>query len=319
MRDPRHFGIPKKMKSKKRKAKNDEAVVRPLPTPTRQLTIKKNAKGEFIGVDGGFSIGIAEGRNVQEGQVWRCSIGELPIGDIAVPVDILSEGITAESSEKSIPEDSEDVSTTMEESQPMTPTFSSEIMPTESEFSRLQEENQDLRAKLNDLVKANNRFSEEVKRIPLLEDQLKDVKKANSSLKEQVKNLEKKCKMDENTILAKERDRVQDLCRNKDEKIAELMEIIDLYQTESRSNPNIMSTYLTGSTGIHCNHLDDRRYRVYFSPGKRTLRFIPDDEGVVISKNHEVTLPGISGYTGYERIRKLDVKVDGDNILVALG
>ena len=100
------------------------------------------------------------------------------------------------------------------------------------------------------------------------------------------------------------------------EVIERLKKVLALYETGTKTTS--VTTYLTGSTGIHCNYLVDEGYKVYFSPGRRTLRFIPDAEGSVRCRDKDVSLPAIGRYSNFTEIRKLDARKEENEVVISL-
>lgn len=147
-------------------------------------------------------------------------------------------------------------------------------------------------------------------------DELKQKDVTINNLKDQVKGLERKIGDRDIGNLESERDRYMALADEKDAEIARLKEILALY--ESGAKETAVTTFLTGFTGIHCNMLGEGRYRVYFSPGKRTLRFVPDYAGDVVCPGGNVSIPAIGRFTHFEKVRALEAVTEGMDIVISL-
>ncbi len=174
-----------------------------------------------------------------------------------------------------------------------------------------------LREKSRKLTEANlriGRMQKQINSLPGFRDKIRQKDECISSLKIQVKQLEAKNRAMEKIVM--ERDNFEIKCREKDAEIEKLNAMLALYEARFR-NPGV-TTYLTDPMVIHSSLFDHMTYRVYLSPGKRTLRFIPDDNGTVVCSDRDVTIPAIAGFSRFSETRALEARKEGSEILISL-
>ncbi len=322
---PADFTYEGRKKKKDVKAKDSDPPKKGIKRPnTVEITIEVDGQGRYIGRSGDLRYLIMNPEMVSPGQTWKCLVGP-PSSSVywdiydAMAAEMVSDA-PDESDEdfihEAVPEPGPEP-----EPEPEPP----EQEPAEeSDAGKIaQEDVRKIRAELTEtyekLVSANKeiqRLSEENRRIEHLESQLKQKERAEQSLKTQVKQLEKKAISREGVNTVSEMNSYKVRCEQLEGEVERLRQVIEAYDSGSRFTS--VTTMLIGETTIHCNYLKGSRYRAYFSPRKRTIRFVPDDEGDARVEDCNVTLPGLASYTKYEKIRQLSARQRGDEIIVTL-
>jgi len=260
------------------------------------------------------------GTKASAGEVWSCGI--LPSNGMgmyqALPMALIKE---ARKEEKDMPgevqeADSAAVETAIEAvasaGQPEDPC----IAAMQARIDELEGKLKEKGKKHTDTILKYGRVLKKLKQAEKVADELKQKEATIINLKDQVKRLERKIGDRDIGNLESERDRYMALADEKDDEIARLKEMLALY--ESGAKETAVTTFLTGFTGIHCNMLGEGRYRVYFSPGKRVLRFVPDDMGDVVCPGGNVSIPAIGRFTHFEKIRALEAVSEGSDIVISL-
>ncbi|MCQ2070996.1 MAG: hypothetical protein MJZ68_07685, partial [archaeon] len=150
-----------------------------------------------------------------------------------------------------------------------------------------------------------------------LEEEIRSKERANRSLVTQVQSLEKKVKDNNVGNLESELEYYKSQCEFLSKELTQARDLVRLYSSGSRYSS--VNTFLLGETTIHCNLLDDGRYRVYFSPRKRTVRFIPDDGGEILCSDRKVSVSAFRYYTAFDKVRELSAVKEGDETVIAFG
>ncbi len=287
-----------------------------------EVTIEEDTDGRYIGRLGDIRYIIMNPDMVSPGQTWKCVVGPPSSAVSWGTFDAMASVMVSEAQdgpEAEEPSDPEEVPEP--EPEPESP---EREPPEESDAGKVaQEDVRKLRAELTEtyekLVAANKeiqRLSEENREIEHLRTQLKQKERAENSLKTQVKQLEKKAISREGVNTVSEMNSYKVRCEQLEGEVERLRQVVEAYDSGSRFTS--VTTMLIGETTIHCNYLKGSRYRAYFSPRKRTIRFVPDDEGDARVEDCNVTLPGLASYTKYEKIRQLSARQRGDEIIVTL-
>jgi hypothetical protein len=272
----------------------------------------------LVGISGTDSY-VVLGTKASAGEVWSCGIlHSNGMGMYhALPMSIIKEARKEEDEPGEVQKaDSTTIEAPIEilasAGQPEDPRIAAMQARIDELEGKLKEKN----AKHRDVILKYGRVLKKLGQAEKVADELKQKDITISSLKEQVKGLERKIGDRDIGNLESERDRYMALADEKDAEIARLKEILALY--ESGAKETAVTTFLTGFTGIHCNMLGEGRYRVYFSPGKRTLRFVPDYAGDVVCPGGNVSIPAIGRFTHFEKVRALEAVTEGMDIVISL-
>lgn len=310
-------GLPRDMfKSKKSKAKSVEAPAEEknenkIPDAPNykflNLTmVYDEGRKAILGTDNIRYYTIFNAAEVKEGEVWECNIMQAygVHENVAYVVNKIKDASLETKAEIVVKE-------------PSAPAKKQKKVEVPSEdISAIKSE---LREKTKKLREANlkaGRMQRQINSIPGLKDEIEKKRLCIQSLKVQVKQLEDKQPEKELQNLTAERDHYKSESEKQALEIERLKKVLALYETGTKTTS--VTTYLTGATGIHCNYLVDEGYKVYFSPGKRTLRFIPDAEGSVLCRDKDVSLPAIGRYSNFTEIRKLEARKEDNEVVVSL-
>ncbi len=258
--------------------------------------------GLLIGKHRGRSILVMEDSRITVGETWECNL----VSDGEHSVLYPQKKVEAKSEAAECPP----APVQKTKAKKKTQAAETDTVPL-SKYKELEEKS---RIRGEKLSKANLRIGNLTKQLGSM-DKVKEENKRQKvtiqSLKTQVKALEKEKPKTDVSGIEIERDRYKYLAEELQSKVERLTAMLELYNSGTRESQ--ANTFLLGKTRIHCNLLDDERYRVYFSPGKKTLRFVPDQEGQVYCDKKEVILPAIAGYTNFEEVRRLEAcTVDGE-------
>ena len=300
-----------KEKSQKKESaseKTDEQKVSEIVLPQQEtLTIVFDEKSQsLIGVNGKLRCNMLSG-SMNTGEIWECQIlpfngarGVLPdafatkkVGEVQVEKKPAAE-IKKPAAKKNAP-----------------------AVPKAKDDSDLRQKLKDANAQLKEANRKANRLQKQVDiTIPKLKNDIKQGEEANRSLKTQVKKLEGQLKARSKGDVTAERDRLRQEVEEQKAEIERLKATLALFNNGTK--PTSVTTYLTGESSIHCNLLDHDEYRVYFSPGKKTLRFIPSEKGTVRCEDKDVVIPVISMYSNFTKIRQLEARKEGSEVVVSL-
>ncbi len=318
---PADFTFEGRKRKKDGKGKDAEPPKKGINRPNSvEITIEVDDQGRYIGRSGDLRYLIMNPEMVSPGQTWKCLVGP-PSSSVywdiydAMAAEMVSDAPDEPEGDfmhEAVPEP---------EPEPEPP---EQEPPEEPDMGKIaQEDVRKIRAELTEtyekLVLANKeiqRLSEENRRIEHLESQLKQKERAEQSLKTQVKQLEKKANSREGVNTASEMNSYKVRCEQLEGEVERLRQVVEAYDSGSKFTS--VTTMLIGETTIHCNYLKESRYRAYFSPRKRTIRFVPDEDGDARVDDCNVTLPGLASYTKYEKIRQLSARQRGDEIIVTL-
>ena len=287
--------------------KTDEQKASEMVLPQQErLTIVFDEKIQsLVGVNGKLRCKMLSG-SMEAGEVWECQIipyngacGTMPEAYAVTKVG------EAKAEEKPAAEVKK------------APEKKKESAPKTKGDSELRQKLRETSALLKEANRKANRLQKQIDiTIPKLKNDIKKGEEANRSLKTQVRILEGQLKAKNKGDVTAERDRLRAEVEEKSAEIERLKAILALYSNGSK--PAAVTTYLTGQSSIHCNLLEDLEYRVYFSPGKRTLRFIPSDNGTVRIADKDVVIPAIAKYSDFTKIRQLEARKEGSEVVVSL-
>lgn len=326
--------IPKKMRKQMKKdqkgAKNasekpsDEAVqdkrcAMAVDSEDMLFTIILDDKsGQLMATDGENTYAVSNLGNRAVGEKWNGKLVPIPGGSVAYlltpytdpePEEIVEE-LSDEEIEEKIEENLEEVQSDAEPTVDAIAVQESSSIVDESELVK------DLRKQLKDANSQIFTLEKQLKDYPHLKDTIKKKNTAIKSLTTQVKSLEKKTNVRDFDNMSSELNRYKSDCDAKDKEIARLKRLVEFYGSSSKEDSP--KAFITGNTSIHSMMFDCMKYRVYFSPGKKTLRFIPDDQGSVTVNDKEVTIPALGGYSNFLKPRALEVEKNGSEVLIRL-
>lgn len=298
----------KSQKKENASEKTNEQKVSEIVLPQQEtLTIVFDEKSQsLIGVNGKLRCNMLSG-SMNAGEIWECQIlpfngarGVLPdafatkkVGEVQVEKKPAAE-IKKPAAKKNAP-----------------------AAPKAKDDSDLRQKLKDANAQLKEANRKANRLQKQVDiTIPKLKNDIKQGEEANRSLKTQVKKLEGQLKARSKGDVTAERDRLRQEVEEQKAEIERLKATLALFNNGTK--PTSVTTYLTGESSIHCNLLDHDEYRVYFNPGKKTLRFIPSEKGTVRCEDKDVVIPVISMYSNFTKIRQLEARKEGSEVVVSL-
>lgn len=328
----RSVGMPKDLRNARKnskKAKGDQPEngsgqngegAQQIGMRTKELKIVHDDDLQcLVGINGTHKYRIL-GKLASAEEVWICGI--LPSNGMGS-----YEALPMELKKQAPKEEVVEVSEVQEEDVPVAESVIVPEIPIEQcedpRIAEMEAKIADLEAKLKeksdkhrDTILKYGRAQKRVNQADKMADELKQKDIAIASLKTQVQSLEKKINNRDIDNLESERDHYLSMLDEKDVEIARLKEVLALY--ESGAKETSVKTFLTGFTGIHCNMLGEGRYRVYFSPGKRTLRFVPDDAGDVVCPDGNVSIPAIGRFTHFEKIRALQAVSEDQEVIISL-
>ncbi len=324
----------KKQKEEKKASENpsDEPAKKKICTLTvdsedRVFTIVSDDRnGQLMASDGEDTYSIHNLGNCAVGEKWNGKLIDISGGSVAylVRLNIDPEPeenvveISEDAAEVNVVEIS-DASTeeNVEDAQPDTePAVDVAAVEESSPADEGSDLVKELRKKLRDANLRITALEKQLEELPQLREDKKRLERANKSLTKQVQILEKKGNIRDFENISSELDRYKSECNAKDKEIARLRNLLVYYGSSSKEDAP--KAFITGDTSIHSMMFDCMKYRVYFSPGKKTLRFIPDDKGSVTVNDKEVTIPALGRYSNYLKPRALKVEKNGSEILIRL-
>ncbi len=275
-----------------------------LGAPMELTVVRDGVHGFLVGVSGNERYRLLDGP-AEAGEVWKCQI--LPAGRGMMPeaYPISREGRSAAAAVSPGPV-REKGRTGRKTAAPVR----------EREDSELGRKLSDKTAKLNAANLRIGRMQRQINGLEKLREENRQKDSAIRSLKTQVQQLETKLKPRNMEGIIAERDGLRAKVEDQEEEIRRLRDILSLYSTGVRRSA--VTTYLTGATSIHCNLLEDKGYRVYFSPGRKTLRFVPDVNGTFGRDGRDVVIPAIRQFTDFEKIRSLEARKEEGEVVVSL-
>ncbi len=270
-------------------------------------TIEVSDTGNLVGVVSGEKAYVLDDESLySEGETWRCY--KVPYGMTCrlysiAKVSGTQKTQTAET-DKAVKAEKKKHEAAVEETVPL------------SKYRALEEDLRQVRIRYRDANLRLGRQTKAIKGIEGLKEQIRQKDECNKSLKQQIQVLERKQSTTSVTNLEVERDMYKKQVEEMQAKIAQLNGIIEAYSAANKAEK--VTTYLLGDTSIRCSLLEEDNYRVYFSPGKRTLRFIPDSEGRVPCDKKVVSIPSIAKYTGFSKIRALEAVCEDGEVRISL-
>ena len=298
----------KSQKKENTAEKTDEQKASEMVLPQQEtLTIVFDEKSQsLIGVNGKLRCNMLSG-SMQAGEIWECQI--LPVsGARGLMPDAYAMTKVGEAKVEEKP---------VAETKNVPAKKKAPAAPKAKDDSELRQKLRETSALLKEANRKANRLQKQVDvTIPKLKDDIKQGEVANRSLKTQVKKLEGQLKARSKGDVTAERDRLRQEVEEQKAEIERLKATLALFNNGTK--PTSVTTYLTGESSIHCNLLDHDEYRVYFSPGKKTLRFIPSEEGTVRCEDKDVVIPILSMYSNFTKIRQLEARKEGSEVVVSL-
>lgn len=322
--------VPKKLiKQKKKKLKEEmKASENPSDEPAKKkictravdsedrvfTIVSDDRNGQLMASDGEDTYSIHNLGNCAVGEKWNGKLIDIPGESVAYlgrrNIDPEPEETVVEISDAATEEHDEDAQPDTEPAVEATAVEESSSADEESDLVK------ELRKKLRDAYSRINTLEKQLGELSQLREEKGRLKLANKSLTIQVQRLEKKRNVSDFENMLSERDRYKSECNSKDKEIARLRNILEYYGSSSKEDAP--KAFITGDTSIHSMMFDCMKYRVYFSPGKKTLRFIPDDNGSVTVNDKEVMIPALGRYSNYLKPRPLKVEKNGSEILISL-
>lgn len=323
-------GIPKMLRKQLKAKKNverdnngevseentlDRICTKAVDSTEVTLTIVMDDRnGRLMASDGESNFMILNAGEIEVGEMWKCRLlGAYPensaylieyvgMSELESQGEVPTEVVAEESVERDLPDIGANTETA--------PVRKDSSIEGESELVR------DLRKQLKDANTRNSRLEKELKDLPNLKLRISKQDEAIRNYKVQVKSLESKDNVRKLDNAVSELERYKADCEAKDKEITKLRSILDTYAISGKED--FQKMFITGDTSLYSTMFDCMRYKVYFSPGKKTLRFIPDESGSVTVNDRSVTIPALAGYSNFLKVRSLEVEKDGSEILISL-
>ena len=313
--------IRKQMKARKKEEKNTEekpSEEKPKEMCTRTvnsdevvLTIVKDEKsGDLKATDGYVNFPIQNPGDITVDEKWKCRLLDLPTGFVAYLVSYEGMAEPEAAVEEKIEEPVVDIAPV--EEAPVETVPAEENAPVFNESDLVRE----LRKQLKEANTRNRKLEKELKDLPGLKDQIKKQGVALQNYRKQVQSLEKGNNVRNFENAMSEMNRYKADCETMSREIEKLKALLEMSMQSSKEDTP--KAFITGDSSIYSAMFDYMRYRVYFSPTKKTLRFIPDENGAVTVNDKGVVIPALAGYSNFLKARPLEAERNGSEVLMSL-
>ncbi len=278
------------------------------------LTIVQDDKGNMFASDGESDYPILNPGEQCIDERWQCRLLQMPTGPSAYLVKYLGkvESEAAEDGSSDVPEEVIAEVDSTDEEVPVETVPEAVNVPVVKESDLVKH----LRRQLKEANTKNGQLEKELKDLPALKQLIKKQGVALQNYKTQVQSLESKNNVRNCENALSEMKRYKADCEAKDREIEKLKALLELSTQSTKGESQI--AFITGETSIYSAMFDCMKYRVYFSPGKKTLRFIPDENGSVTVNDKGVVIPALAGYSNFLKARAIGAEKNGSEVLISL-